>query len=625
MNMTSILSILVTLAMLFSGGIYSEDPNVQSSMITTISDAVVTLNGTEYPLTPSLVFGATTENGAALLDFHMPYGDETLFPVQAKIDDSGISLMLGSSSTAYTFTADLISEALQLDEMEGMDELLASYQQMLSASASMQDSWLSDEGIAERQAAFLEMLGDPETEDATFTLNGEEMSGQHWTATLDHEQCCAFMDMVLNSGDGALGKYCFTYLNTMLSMSGEDAEFNSYADLCDYGNMKVAMDIDFTGNETSGIYDMTIRFTVGSGDDAQTFNIPIQEIVYDQDTAEIHVSVDLSEMVGEAITLTCDMSADGDDTAFQFLMSDEESSVGMDMNVLTAEDGAYTETLSMNVNAPEDNLTLTVNLNADIAADQSGKTRVDIAATEDDTEYGLAFNVTTSRESVEDRISGAAQQTISSEEELDNATGLMMAVMGMAGDVEKLMNDEGIQALVTAADELFPSSYEEYGYDETYDGQSYSSDDPADLSFTLPQFTYLPEGYALSETSVNAQYDNAYLYFEYTGEDTNYHSMLHVDLYGADDSNTTIYSLDGSQALSGSSVSIERSDNDAVYATCTLNNVQIRLSYYDDDLSDEEIVKIFSGITFEVAETDAEAPADGAEDIQAPSEDKDAQ
>ena len=134
--------------------------------------------------------------------------------------------------------------------------------------------------------------------------------------------------------------------------------------------------------------------------------------------------------------------------------------------------------------------------------------------------------------------------------------------------------------------------------DEEEDEEDDDDDDgdPADLPFAMPEFTWLPEGYELDDSYIS-EYGYASLYFEYTGDDDEYHSTLYVDLSEASSSSSVNYTLSG-ESLDEPVITIEREDG-CIDALAILNGVEVSVTYYDEDLTDEDILSFFAGIVTE--------------------------
>lgn len=633
--MVNLLSMIVCIAMLFTGGYAAEDPSAASSLVTTISDVVVTIDGTEYPLNPSIVLGVST-NGtdSALFDFSVPMGDDVLFPVQAKADDSGVSVILGTSSTAHTFSADYITDALGLDELpEVASEFYSVYGELfasLQSIAANSDSY--NQTMTDAISAKVnEILGDVPTEEATFTIDGQELTGEHFVLTLDNNQVCEIVDEGLAQIPEFYDAY-FDLLNMMLAEMGEDIEFHSYADLLAYTGMEMTMDIDMTGNDTSAVGDLVYHITIDESkmegfeeyaafdDDSPvetaeptiiTMDIPLSVIVHDENNVEMYMSfseenlsgVEIDEDVDMDLAMTASQSGDDNYVSYTMSVDDGYELVQIDCNIATsaAEDGSTETTMLFAFSVDQDSITFTMDSAAQ--PDGSSLSSIDISASGDmlDSEalssLGLSFSVKTEPVEIEDRIAAAANTEVyNTDEDIENANSLMMSVMGMAADVEKLQNDESVAALLSAVYDLTDNDV----VDDDYSDDDYSDDDddgdPADLPFAMPEFTWLPEGYELDDSYIS-EYGYASLYFEYTGDDDEYHSTLYVDLSEASSSSSVNYTLSG-ESLDEPVITIEREDG-CIDALAILNGVEVSVTYYDDDLTDEDILSLFAGIVTE--------------------------
>ena len=619
--MTNLLSLFVCLAMLFSGGYAGQEPGTPSSMVATISDVIVSINGTDYALNPSIAIGVSTNGSdSALFDVSMPMGEDVLFPIQAKLDPSGATVMLGDSSTAHNFSAEYLTEMMDLDEIPAeLTEMNDKYVGMISALSTLDQDQVN-EAI---NTKFAELVGDVETEAATFDIDGQELEGEHGTFTLDNEQVGEFIDFVYDQIPGFSDLY-LGYMNMVLSMSGMDVQFQSFSDMMAQMGMECTFDFDLTGNETSGILESVIHMSIDESemalfdesedatDDVVTLEptvisieIPVTTIVHDENNYVSYIYFTEENISGiemdEDASLECSMSAStaGDDTSFSLTVSADDGYDPIDMDVTintsTPEDDSANTILLFSVSSEYTNVDFCVNsLSMD---DGSSISRVDALLTEydyDDNEesIGVSFTVTAKDTEIEDRIAAASETEVyNTDEDIENASTLMMSVMGLATDVEKLQNDESITALIDGFNSLFGTSVDYIDTDYPVE----DSDDPSELPYAIPEFTWLPEGYELTETDVSASIGSVYLYFD--SQDTEeYHSTLYVSLYDASNETSSVSYVDG-VAITSPVISIERED-DCVYAYATMNGIEFDLSYYDTDLSDEDIIAFFDGIVF---------------------------
>lgn len=119
----------------------------------------------------------------------------------------------------------------------------------------------------------------------------------------------------------------------------------------------------------------------------------------------------------------------------------------------------------------------------------------------------------------------------------------MMSVMGLASDAEKLTTDESVLALVEAA-QAFGMGSTSIGAiaspddDPILDGgadigldANMGNGDPSELSFPMPTFTWMPEGYELTNSYIYPEYGAVNLYFDYTAESDEYKPTIYIDLY----------------------------------------------------------------------------------------------
>ena len=114
MNSMGLLSLLVSIAMLFSGCYSTDQPEALSARTMTISNVSVAYNDTAVMLNPSASIGVMTQNNAAVLDFSMTCGDETLFPMQLEMRENGLKLLFTESGKAYTIDGGDLGDMIEL-------------------------------------------------------------------------------------------------------------------------------------------------------------------------------------------------------------------------------------------------------------------------------------------------------------------------------------------------------------------------------------------------------------------------------------------------------------------------------------------------------------------------------
>lgn len=586
-NMNRILSIFVCIAMLLSVACFAEEA-APTAMAVTISDVVVSLNGEDYALPQTATLNVAADGENALLDFFMTSGEDTLFPIQAKMDEAGLSLLLGTSNTAYVFSTEYLSSSVDTTGMpESFGPLMESYFSLLSKTMEMSDA-PDPELQAQMEEYMVELAGDSlVTEETTLTLDGAEVPATHMTFSLDMTQIGQLVDYEMSLLDSDLITLYLQFMSESYIMVGEEPlEVSSFAELYAMLDIDLTMNFDLTLTE-DGAGEGVITVAVTAED--ETVEFPIYMTVHDEDTAEVRMNIVAD---GEQLDMTA--LVDGTQMDMDLTMNaDDGSTASIAMSVSGDESSACSFRMTA-IDADGTSFDLSV---AGVSGDDQ-RAAFDVFATLgiEDQSYGLSFHVAAEPAAIEDRIAAASPVVITSDEDEAAFTGLGMAAMGMMGDVEKLMNDESFSAMTTAFSDLYASVDD--GFELYPDDDEYEEDDLSDLSYELPEFTWLPEGYELTDTWVYADLDNATLVFEYTGDDDAYHSSLNIELYGGSETTGYIMNADGTLSSSDAPVLFAEQDADYLDVTCYTNGFTINVYYYGDDLTVEDAAALINGIVF---------------------------
>lgn len=605
-----LLSILISLCMLLSVCCVAETSEAVAPTVITVRDAVVTIDGEEYPLNPSVVLGLVREDNSALIDVGMPLGDDVLFPIQAKINESGLGLLLGQSDTLYTLTPAFFEEIM--DGAEIPDEattMLEAYGELLSAMGNLdQASTLEQQKAAGEK--FMELIGDVSGEEATFFANGEEQTGQRVVFTLTNDQVIEYMDFCFEQMPEGFADAYFNYMNVILSMAGMP-EVNGFADILAISGMEMSIDGDMIYNETSGVAELiyhtvvdpsaiNVGTEIASSDseisdsvevtaaDPISFEFPMEITVHTPENMEYSMNMDIE---GAQMIMNGSF-VEGAQNVSMELSADDMMNMTMDMNALPVDDAAMQFSCAMNMDVEG----VAVEFFIDNTPTEDGSTTdFEVSFADEEFSLGAAFTVDVTHDPIADRIAGATVAEINSSEELESNTGLVMAAMSLMGSAEKLMNDESILALVEAvqsnivAPAIAPSPIEETVAIADNTG-----------SAPMPEFGWLPDGYEVAESSIQPDISYSSFYIEKNLDDE-YYPTIYIDMNTYDEeNNTSTYAVaDGSiQPVEGMIITIEHSEDGSVYASTDIGNIEIWLSYYDSGLADEDIIRILSNITF---------------------------
>ena len=587
--MNRILSIFICIAMLLSVACLAEEAAPTSTVIT-LSDVVVSINDEDYALPQTATLNVAADGENALLDFFMTSGEDTLFPVQAKMDEAGLSLLLGTSNTAYVLSAEYLADSMD-GTPESFGPVLEAYFNLLSKVMEMSGA-PDPELQAQVNEYMLELAGDSlVTEEATLNLDGVETPATRMVFSLDITQIGQLVDYEMSLLDSDFVALYIQFMNDVRAMEDEEPlEVTGFADLYASLGVDLTMDFDMTVTEDgAGEGVITVAATV-QGDSIQ---FPIYVTTYDADTYEIYTAVYTDD---EDMDLTMLVDGTQMDMELNMYMAND-STVSMALS-LAGDESSVCSFRLFAIDADDTSFDLSV---AGVIGDDQ-RSAFDVFATLniDDQSFGLSFHVAAEPGAIENRITAASPVVITSDEDEDAFTGLGLAAMGMMGDVEKLMNDESIVALTTAFSDLYANvdnGFELYP-DDGDDDDDDDDDDLSSLSYELPEFTWLPEGYELTDTWVYANFDNVTLSFDYTADDDEYHPSLYVDLYGSDSITNYVMNDDGTLSVADKPVlSVEQGD-DYIDVTCHTNGFTIDVSYYDDEFTVEDIAALINGIVF---------------------------
>lgn len=615
--MNTLLSVFVTIAMLLSGAGYSANPDAYSSMVTTIGNVVLTINGEEYALNPSVSFGAATENGTALFDVGMTLGEETLFPVQVKLDDAGVSLALGQSTTAYTFSSEMIESALDMGDMPaGFEAYWDSYMRLMNTASSLRTQLPDEAAIQALEDKMTALISTTEEGAATFTIEGTEHQGKLYSFAISNEQLLQLFDVALSTFPEVSDAY-LDMINATIAMSGEEIEpLTAFSEFFAMADVEFSAVGTVTADDASAVG--TAEVTLNAAGEA--FTVPVNFTLYDADTMDMVMPLRF-EADGMELAMDVYYMVDGSNVAFTLNMPaiEEGVSFGAAAETTLNEDGSYFSTVDYVINAPEAYVRIYASGTANL--DMTGAFTYAAEVSAEGLDAVLSFDVTTEKKAIADRIANAsAQEIFNAPEDIENSSGLMLAAMGLMGDVEKLMSDESVAAIVELVNTMVPVMYdeatvaviggadgptsiyvgeEEYEYEDEY--WSEGNDDPSMLSFTIPEFGWLPEGYELSEQYVYADAsDCAYLYFDYVGSDEGYYSNFSIDLYGNNDNIATsnyAVSADGAVApITDRVIVVEQAEGEFLSATLLCDGYDVYFSYYGDLLTVDDALNILSNL-----------------------------
>ena len=597
--MKHLFSILLCLVLLASTFAFAETTENTVSKLCTIDDIVVTIDNEEFALPVVGKIAAAYSDDSIFFDFGLDYEADTLFPIQAKFASDGISLCIGNSGTAYVFDAALFDESIPYTE------LLEYFRKQLNAESH--PTFIDEATAKEMQNIITE----------TLCTNPEETSYQNSPAVsnagvLDSAETYDLLERLFTTGFpnffdsmneySTLQKTFYSYQAIGLHDFDESEEIDSFAQLLSKMGFEITSCDYAIISAESGAGTADFCLALHAPETGLDCMIPLN--ITRSESGETRFSTGFT-FAGESYTgeISCEGSIRTN--AFDVKLTICDS--GNLLYVLTYAfsdkgDDAFADSLEFNLTAED--YFYSLDLSRDSAADGSTAAQFEMSVGEGtDSEnnvsvIGIQLGLTIEDAAFDDRISGANEKRISTEDELyDAASMLHMRLMSLAGDVEKLMNDPTITSLAEAIAQSTTA--------ETVpvEPETYTADD---MPFEIPEFTCLPEGYSLAAENYYVYSDgtgSAYLTFAADKEPVAasddeiyyYENYIYIIINNYDE-NESHYTLDADGTLTKSEgISITEG---ATITTASFEHdgVSYTISFCVDDFSVEDVVNFINGI-----------------------------
>ena len=133
--------------------------------------------------------------------------------------------------------------------------------------------------------------------------------------------------------------------------------------------------------------------------------------------------------------------------------------------------------------------------------------------------------------------------------------------------------------------------------EETTDYEYQEPEDDGELGYNAPEFAWLPEGWAVMETSEDTQYDWVSLSFA----NDDYSESLYATFYKNEENNAINYVVGGDgeiEAVDGREITVNDFGDGNVSVTVSEEGVDGNLSFFGEGIDVETIGKIVAGIQF---------------------------
>mgnify|MGYP000433374651 CR=1 FL=1 len=454
----SILALLMSAILALSGG-YGAG-GTDASRITTISDVVVSIGDAEYPLDAAASLGAASSAEGGAVDFALTAGGEELFPMQARVSDAGVSLVVGESSAVYTFSAEY------LDALVGGDIPVQAILDVSEGMGAMFDLLGSPDLVnGETNLALMhlaaEIAGDGcTTEPTTITLGGEELPATRMIFALDTEQYAEYMDQSFARMDELYpAGYAEAYdqmFRALYELTGEEFTPESYAEQFVESGTEYEFAVDLAYAE-DGRFVLTQDVTTTL--DGLLLEVPM-EVAYMGEG----VWNETGDILLDGVEFgRVDVESDGEtvEMTFGFEMTDAFA-MEFDLANGVNGEGQASQTLSLRYDFAVDGLSYAMSYDSAMNADASGNSheRASFALElPDQPRLAISWIETAAPGELPDRMSGRSEIVISSDEEMASASSrLAMSVMGLAGDAEALLTEDSVAAMIEAVTDAYGSA-----------------------------------------------------------------------------------------------------------------------------------------------------------------------
>lgn len=635
--MNIILSLIVSLAMLFSGA--AELPAVpETAMQYTLSEVTLTVDGESVTLNPAAVLTAALGSEQVDLAFEVHSGEDVLLPLAGRLSADGAVFSLADSGKAFTVSAATLEEMLGITADPQTEEILQVVEEMIAAISGLNSAEIDpalNQTLIDNWAA----SSGAEIENVEVEVDGETIAAQRVMLNLGLKDIVSSYDVLLNSENEAASGLIQSLLKVFNLAMG--AEYTSFTELYD-GLMALAAQQEGTEADAAvaevEALTLPIELTVAYGD----------ELVYEQAIVEM-------EQEGQGMTMDCveiirggdgemymTMTAEGGDTdmsmvvtgsydeagnaymnydvasvnSYSYEMTDdagqpytfgssEAMSMMLTLDVAVDEDGMKDSTVDLyiantssyedkdEVEAYETSVSLFGQATEALEEDGSVTTdcylSLDVADEAMPVSLELSFLLNSASVPYADAFEGDEMLELTADTESEAYQQIEAEALYLLSDVMTVASDESVMQLAA----LFEAEedYEVYDEDESYD--DYSVNSPATIEEAIVTYggevpTYTaPEGYVLDYIYV----DEGYLSLDYSNEES-YFSMSLSPSYYDESTVTRQLNTDGS-LTEVDSVTVEISlneDGTVSYASFVLDGTDISIFFDAVDMAAAETI-----------------------------------
>ena len=280
--MNAILSILVCIAMLFSGGAaLPEQP--ETATVRTLRNLTIATDEGSVTLTPELRLTTAIGSEQAIAQFEVVRGDDVLLPMAGELTKDGVRFRLRDGGSVYSLTSDALLELMEAGDADAqlmalMVDYLNSYSALLSRT--MNDASFQQE-FSRTMIELLVSACGGEAEQVTLEIDGAEVPANRALLEITPEAALNLLDGLASCGVTEVEDMLNSYMLLLASAMGED-----YASLSDLS--------------------AELRAQLAEGDMADEFSFPM-ELTWTTEGpahAEIAMDFDVDEPTAMQLAVT---------------------------------------------------------------------------------------------------------------------------------------------------------------------------------------------------------------------------------------------------------------------------------------------------------------------------------
>lgn len=566
--MNAILSILVCIAMLFSGGA-ALPAQPETATVRTLRNLSVTTDAGSVTLAPELRLTTAIGSEQAIAQFEVVRGGDVLLPMAGELTNDGVRFRLRDGGSVYNLTSEALLELTEADDADAqlmalMVDYLNSYSALLSRT--MYDASFQQELSRTMIDLFVSACGG-EAEQVTLEINGAEVPAQRAQLELTPEAALNLLDGLASCGVTEVEDMLNSYMLLLASAMGED--YASLSDLTadlraqlaeegvadaisipieltwateDPAHAEIAM--DFNVDETTAMQlsvtststdektdlDMTLSFATDDGmGNTNQMDFHMTEQVDGPlnapENVELHVEATSQN------DWKSEYSEEGVEAVVHSYVSSSAMNFALDVNAAVV-DGLERATIDLSANQSSsydydgdvntNESVLSAHISSDERSEDDGSVTTAVAMDVEADGESMTISWELNRAegapvpSFDESKTVDLAEMIREDEDSAASIALMSDALKLSADAASLCADESVLAMLELLgidpDAMLDDGTvsEEIDYEDDDTATVYSMDEAAEIyAGVLPAFT-LPEGLELDEIYVSEAYLDAY-------------------------------------------------------------------------------------------------------------------